>query len=53
VAYVEEGLCFVSHPWWDGAECRFKNADGSFGKPEYTIPDADDGDVEGGDEVAA
>jgi len=38
-----------------GADCRFKNADGEFGKPEYTIPDADDGDAdqEGGDEVAA
>jgi hypothetical protein len=37
------------------ADCRFKNADGEFGKPEYTIPDADDGDAdqEGGDEVAA
>ena len=38
-----------------GADCRFKNAEGDFGKPEYTIPDADDGDgdQEGGDEVAA
>jgi hypothetical protein len=35
------------------ADERFKNADGEFGKPEYTIPDADDGDNEGGDEVAA
>ena len=34
-------------------DCRLKNADGEFGKPEYTIPDADDGDAEGGDEVVA
>lgn len=24
----------------------FKGADGEFGKPEYTIPDPDDGEVE-------
>lgn len=55
MAYVEEGLCFVSSPRKDGADDRFKNEDGEFGKPEYTIPDADDGDgdQDGGDEIAA
>lgn len=42
--------CPLIKSWTD---YRFKNADGEFGKPEYTIPDADDGDAEGGDEVVA
>jgi hypothetical protein len=31
----------------------FKGADGEFGKPDFTIPQADDGDVDGGDEQPA
>lgn len=51
---MEDSLCIVSLAriaYKSRADGRFKNADGEFGKPEFTIPDADDGDAEG-DETA-
>jgi hypothetical protein len=45
MADVEESLRWVSLIIGSRADDSFKGADGGFGKPEYTIPDADDGDA--------